>query len=98
MRFIIDGTDKEMGHISVETKNMPDGFMHQKESSPAKDGAATNFVVYLDSKCRKAPKIHQVLRGKQFEQKRQKQREFRTQALCAALASAERAGKSGRCE
>ena len=72
--------------------------MNQKESRPAEDGAAANFVVYLDSRCRKTPKIHQVLRGKQFEQKRQKQHEFRIQALCAALASAERADKSGRCE
>ena len=31
MKLIIDGADKEMGHISVETKDMPENFMHQMQ-------------------------------------------------------------------
>lgn len=44
MKLIIDGTDKEMGHISVETKNMPDTFMHQMQ--PLMDnGKLFGFVI-----------------------------------------------------
>lgn len=44
MKLIIDGSDKEMGHISVETKNMPDEFMHQMQ--PLVDnGKIFGFVI-----------------------------------------------------
>lgn len=44
MKFIIDGTDKEMGHIVVETKDMPKGFMYQMQPL-YESGMLSGFVI-----------------------------------------------------
>lgn len=44
MKFIIDGTDKEMGHIIMETKNMPREFMHQMQPI-YENGMLSGFVI-----------------------------------------------------
>ena len=36
MKLVLDGADKEMGQISIETKDMPQGFLHQMQ--PLYDG------------------------------------------------------------
>lgn len=44
MKIILDGTDKKIGHISVETKDMPDEFMYQMQPL-MENGQLFGFVI-----------------------------------------------------
>lgn len=44
MKFVIDGSDKEMGHITVETKDMPQNFGHMMKPI-YEDGMLAGFVI-----------------------------------------------------